>query len=159
MDRASGRLARHGTFDHLYLRTIMMVLVLVATNSFVILLLLSLPSCLHLRATPFSVEGVGACASSRIRSTPAPTPTSVVAIVRPQGRFTSYAHHRFRRRRTSHSSFWLSPCSFSPTCYPRPRPQPRADRRSLTRVRRESVMLLAFLRACRRGGHGNACHA
>jgi hypothetical protein len=24
---------------------------------------------------------------------------------------------------------------------------------------RESVMLLAFLHACRRGGHGDACHA
>jgi hypothetical protein len=41
----------------------MMVLALVATTSFVILLLFSLPSCLHLRATPFSAEDVGACAS------------------------------------------------------------------------------------------------
>jgi hypothetical protein len=41
-----------------------MVLVLVATTSFVILLLFSLHSCLHLCATPFSLEGVGACASS-----------------------------------------------------------------------------------------------
>jgi hypothetical protein len=51
-------------FGHLYLHTIMMVLGSVATTSFVILLLFSLPSCLHLRATPFSTEGVGACTSS-----------------------------------------------------------------------------------------------
>jgi hypothetical protein len=41
----------------------MMVLVSVATTSFAIQLLFSLPSCLHLRATPFSAEGVGACTS------------------------------------------------------------------------------------------------
>jgi hypothetical protein len=41
-----------------------MVLASVATTSFVILLLFPLPSCLHLCATPFSAEGIGACASS-----------------------------------------------------------------------------------------------
>jgi hypothetical protein len=41
-----------------------MVLVSVATTSFTILLLFSLPSCLHLRTTIFSTEGVGAGASS-----------------------------------------------------------------------------------------------
>jgi hypothetical protein len=64
MGRALGQLARHSPFGHLYLRTIMMALISVATTSFVILLLFSLPSCLYLRATPFSAEGVGACASS-----------------------------------------------------------------------------------------------
>jgi hypothetical protein len=63
MGHASGRLARHDIFGHLYLRTIMMVLASVATTSFAILLLFSLPSCLHLCATPFSAEGAGACAS------------------------------------------------------------------------------------------------
>jgi hypothetical protein len=45
--------------------------------------------------------------------------------------------------RTSHSSSRPSPCSSSPTYCPPPRPrwQPRADRRSSTRVRGESVML------------------
>jgi hypothetical protein len=42
---------------------------------------------------------------------------------------------------------------------PTPRSQLRTDRRSSTRVRGESVMFLAFLHACRRGGHGGACHA
>jgi|UPI000221D739 hypothetical protein len=41
-----------------------MVLASVATTSFTILFLFSLPSCLYLRTTPFSAEGVGASASS-----------------------------------------------------------------------------------------------
>jgi hypothetical protein len=145
MGRASGRLARHDSFDHLYLRTIMMVPASVITTSFVILLLFSLPSCLHLRATSFSAEGVGACAFSSYSSTPTPTPTRAVATARPRGRFTLCAHHRFRRHRTPCSSSRPSSCSSSPTCCPCPRSQPRADRRSSTRVRGESVMLLAFL--------------
>ena len=64
MGCTSSRLARHDPFDHLYLRTIIMVLASVATTSFVIPLLFFLPSCLYLGATPFSAEGVGACASS-----------------------------------------------------------------------------------------------
>jgi hypothetical protein len=64
MGRASGQLARHGPFSHLYFHTIMMVLALVVATSFSIQLLFSLLSCLCLRATPFSAEGVGACASS-----------------------------------------------------------------------------------------------
>jgi hypothetical protein len=63
MGRASGRLARHGPFGHLYLHTIMTVLASVANTLFRILFLFSILSCLHLRATPFSAEGVGACAS------------------------------------------------------------------------------------------------
>jgi hypothetical protein len=63
MGRASGRLARHGPFGHLYLHTIMMVLTSVASTSFVILLIFSLPACLHHRVTPFSADGVGAGAS------------------------------------------------------------------------------------------------
>jgi hypothetical protein len=72
MGRASGQLARHVPFGHLYLRTIMMVLVSVVTTSFVILLLFSFPSCLHLRATPFSAEGVGAGAYSPYLSDTSP---------------------------------------------------------------------------------------
>jgi hypothetical protein len=123
MGCASGRLARHGLFGHLYIRTIMMVIVSVATTSFAILLLFSLPSCLHLRAIPFSAEGVGACASSCIRPTPVPTPTRTVAIAHPRGCFTSCAHHRFCRCRMSRSSSRSSSGSSSPTCCPRPRSQ------------------------------------
>jgi hypothetical protein len=158
MGRASVWLVRHEPFGHLYFCTIMMVLVSVATTSFAILLLFSLPSCLHLRATPFSAEGVGALASSLYPSDTNPTLTRVVAIARPRGRFTSCMHHSFRRRRTSRSSSRPSHYSFSPTCCPRPRSQP-ADRHLSTWVRRELVMLLAFLCACHRGEHGGACHA
>jgi hypothetical protein len=155
MGRASGRLARHDSFGHSYLLTIMMVLASVATTSIVILLLFSLPSHASTSAPPiFSVEGVGASASSTYSS----DTDSRSDFAHPRGYFTSYAHHRFRRRRTSRSSSLPSPYSFTPTSFPRPRSQPRADRRSSTRVRGESVMLLAFLRACRRGGHGGACH-
>jgi hypothetical protein len=122
-------------FGHLYLHTIMMVLASVVTTSFVIQLLFSLlmpPPPRH----PILGRGYRSrCLLPRIRPTPALTPTRAVAIARPRGRFTSCAHHRFRRRRTSRSSSRPSPCSFSPTCCPRPRSQPRADRRSSTRYR------------------------
>jgi hypothetical protein len=72
MGCATGRLTRHDPFGHLYLRIIMMVLASVATTSFTILLPFSLPSCLHLCATPFLAEGVGACASSPYSSDTSP---------------------------------------------------------------------------------------
>jgi hypothetical protein len=72
MGCVSGRLASHNSFSHLYLRTIMMVLASVATTSFAILLLFSLTSCLHLRATPFSTEGVGVGACSPYSSDTSP---------------------------------------------------------------------------------------
>ncbi|AQK92899.1 hypothetical protein ZEAMMB73_Zm00001d009875 [Zea mays] len=50
----------------------MMVLASVAVTSFAILLLFSLPSCLGLRATPYSTEGVGAGASSPYSSDTSP---------------------------------------------------------------------------------------
>ncbi|PWZ46378.1 hypothetical protein Zm00014a_017654 [Zea mays] len=50
----------------------MMVLASVATTLFVILLLFCLPSCHHLRATPFLTEGVGAGASSPYSSYTSP---------------------------------------------------------------------------------------
>jgi hypothetical protein len=50
-------------------------------------------------------------------------------------RIIGSGHHCFRRRWTSSSSSRPSPCSSSPTCCPCPRSQPRADRRSSTRVR------------------------
>jgi hypothetical protein len=72
MGRASGQLARHDLFGHPYLRMIMMLLASVATILFVILFLFSLTSCLHLRATPFSAEGIGAGASSPYSSSTIP---------------------------------------------------------------------------------------
>jgi hypothetical protein len=134
MGRAPDQPARYDPFDHLYLRTIMMVLASVVATSFGILFLFS-PLMPPPPRHPFSVEGVGADTSPRICPTPAPTPTRVVAIARPRGCFTACTHHRFCRRRTSRSSSRPSPCSSSPTCCPCQRSQPRADRRSSTRVR------------------------
>jgi hypothetical protein len=64
MGRVSRWLARHDPFGHLYLYTIMMVLASIATTSFTILLLFSLPSCLYLHTTPFLAEDIGAGAPS-----------------------------------------------------------------------------------------------
>jgi hypothetical protein len=72
MGRASGRPASHGPIGHLYLRTITMVLALIVATLFAILLLFSLPSCLLLRATPFSTEGMGAGVSSPYSSDTSP---------------------------------------------------------------------------------------
>jgi hypothetical protein len=155
MGRASGQLARHGPFSHLYLRMKMIVLTSVATTSFVILLF-SLSPHASTSAPPHSRQRAP---PPHIHPTLAPTPTRAVAIARPRGRFISCAHHRFRRRRTCRSSFLPSPCSSTPTCCPCPWSQPRANRRSPKWVQGESVMLLAFLRVCRRGGHGGVCHA
>jgi hypothetical protein len=136
-----------------------MVLASVAATSFAILLFFSLLSCLRFRATPFLAEGVGAGATSPYSSDTSLDTDPRVAIARSRGRFTSCAHHRFRHRRTSRSSSWPSPCSSFPTYCPRPRSQPRANRCLSTRVQGESVLLLAFLYACHRGGHGGVCHA
>jgi hypothetical protein len=112
MGRASGRAARHDPFGHLYLHTIMMVLVSVAATSFAILLIFSLPSCLRLPPPHSRQRAWEQSPPPRIRSTPAPTPTRSVDMASPRGRFTVCAHHR----RTSHSSSRPSPCSSSPTC-------------------------------------------
>jgi hypothetical protein len=158
MGRASGRLATHSPFGHLYLRTIMIVLASVATTSFIILLLFSLPSCLHLRTTPFSADGVGVGISSLYSSDTSPDTDQRSGYCMSTRTFHIMRAPSFSPRRTSRSSSRPSTYSSSPTCCPRPRSQPRADRRSSTRVRGESFMLLAFLCACHRG-HGGACHA
>jgi hypothetical protein len=158
MGRASGRLGRYSPFGHLYLRTIMMVPASVATTSFAILLLFSLPSCLHLRATPFSLEGIGAYASSPYLSDTRPDTDSRSGCC-----MSTRTFHIMRAPSFSPSSdvpfvFPAFALFFHPNLLPSPTSQPRADRHSLTRVRGESVMLLAFLRTCRRGGHGGTSH-
>jgi hypothetical protein len=151
MGRASSRLTRHDPFSHLYLCTIMMVIVSVATTLFVNLLLFSLLSCLHLRTTPFSAEGVGACASSPYSDSCSGYCTSTRTFhIMHAPSFLSSSDVMF--------VFPIFACSSSPTCCPRPQSQPRADRLSSMQVQGESDMLLAFLRVCRRAGHGGACH-
>jgi hypothetical protein len=106
-------------------------------------------SCLHLRATPFSAEGVGACASSPYSSDTSPDTDSR------SGYYTSTrTFHIMRTPSFSQSSdvpfvFSTFALFFLSNLLPRPRSQPRADRRSSTRVQGESVMLMAFVRVCR----------
>jgi hypothetical protein len=153
------RLTRHDSFGHLYLHTIIMVLDSIATTSFAILLIFSLPSCLHLRATPFSTEDVGVCASSPYSSDTSPDTDSRSGYCTSTRTF--HIMHTPSFSPLSDVPF-VSPAFtlfFLPNLLLCPWSQPRADRRSSTRVRGESVMLLAFLRACHQGGHGGACHA
>jgi hypothetical protein len=89
MGRASGQPVRHDPFGHLYLRTIMMVLASVAATSFTNLLLFSLPSCLCLRATPFSVEGVRPGISSPYSSNISPDTAPCSGYCTSTGRFHS----------------------------------------------------------------------
>jgi hypothetical protein len=138
MGRASGRPVRHSPFDHLYLCTIMMVLASVVATSFVILLLLSLLSCLRLCTTPFSSEGVGAGASS-----PYSFDTSLDTDQRSGYCTSTRTFHSMRALSFSLSSDVCSssrpsPYSSSPTYCPRPRSQPLANRRLSTRVRARS---------------------
>jgi hypothetical protein len=158
MGRASGRLARHNPFGHLYLHTIMMVFASVATTSFVIILLFSLPSCLHLSATPFLAEGVGACASSPYSPDTIPNTDSRSGYCTSTRTFHIMRAPSFSPSLDAPFVFPAIALFFLPNLLPHPRSQSRADGRSSTRVRDESVMLLAFLRVCRRGGHGGACH-
>jgi hypothetical protein len=156
MGLASFRLARHGLFGHLYLRMIMMVLASVAHRS--PFYFFSLPSWLYLCATPFSAEGVGACTSS-----PYSSDTSLDTDSR-SGYCTST--RMFHIMRTIIFAIVGRPVRLPGLRLVLP-PQPAAlahgrsheptDARR--RVRSESVMLLAFVRTCRRGGHGDVCHA
>jgi hypothetical protein len=159
MGRAPEQPAIHDPFGHLYLRMIMMVLTSIAAISFVILLLYSLPSCLRLRTTHSRKRVWEQGPPPRIRPTPAPTPTRTVAIARPRGCFTACMHHRFHRRRTSHSSSRPSPCSSSPNLLPLSTVATASRPTLVDAGTGKSVLLLAFLCACRRRGHDGACHA
>jgi hypothetical protein len=156
MGRASSRLARHGSFDHLYLRTIMMVLASIATTSFIILLLFSLPSRLHLRATPFSAEGVGACTSSLYSFDTSPDTDSSSGYCTSTRTF-----HIMRAPSFSPSSdvpfvFPAFVLFFLPNLLP---PTTVAVASQPTHVQHESVMLLTFLRVCHVRRTWWRCHA
>jgi hypothetical protein len=159
MGDASGRPARRGPFGHLYVRTIMVVLASVVATSFAILLLFSLPSCLCLCATPFLVEGVGAGISFPYSSNTNPKTDPRCGYCTSTRTFRSMRAPSFSPSSDVSFVFPAFALFFLPNLLPRQRSQPRADRRSSTRVRGESVLLLAFLRVCRRGGHNGAYHA
>jgi hypothetical protein len=137
----------------------MMVHASVVTTLFVILLLFSLPSCLHLCATPFSTEGVGACASSPYSSDTSPDTDS--RSVYCTSTRTFHIMHAPLFSPSSDASFVFPAFTlfFLPNLLPPPTVAATSRPILVSRVQHESVMLLAFLRACRRGGHGGACHA
>jgi hypothetical protein len=136
-----------------------MVLVSVATTSFTILLLFSLPSCLHLRTAPFSAEGVGLGAFSLYSSDTIPDTDSRSCYCMSTRTFHIICAPSFSPSSDVPFVFLAFVLFFLPILLPHPRSQPRADRRSSMRVRGELVILLAFLCSCRRGGHGGAYHA
>jgi hypothetical protein len=131
----------------------MIVLDSVVATSFVILLLFSLPSCLRLRATPFSAEGVEADASSPYSSDTSPYTDPRSGYCTSMRTFHSMRAPLFSPLSEVSLVFLAFAMFFLPNLLPRPRLQPRADRRSSTRIWGVSVLLLAFLRACCRGGH------
>jgi hypothetical protein len=94
----------------------MIFLLSVATTSFVILLLFSLPSCLHLRATPFSAEGVGACVSSPYSSDTSPDTDSCSGYCTSMITFHIMRPPSFSPSSDARSSSRPSPYSSSPFC-------------------------------------------
>ena len=145
-------------FGHLYLRTIIIVLASVAATSFVMLLLFSLPSYLRLRAIPFST-GVGADASSPYSSDTSPDtdPRSGYCT-------STRTFHIMRAPLFSPSSdvpfvFPAFALFFLPNLLQLPTAAAASRPTLVDAGTGESVLLLAFIRACRRGGHDGACHA
>jgi hypothetical protein len=158
MGRALDQPARHGSFGHLYICTIIMVLVSVVTTSFVILLLFSLLSCLHFHATHSWQRTWEQAPPPRIRPTLAPTLTCVMAIAHLRGCFTACTHHRFL---SSDVPFVFPTFAlfFLPNLLPLPTVAAASRPMLVDAGTGESVLLLAFLRACRRGGHDGVWHA
>jgi hypothetical protein len=158
MGRVSGRSARHDSFDHLYLRTIMMVLASVAVTSFAILLLFSLPSCLGLRATPYSTEGVGAGASSPYSSDTSPDTDPRSGYCTSTRTFHSIHAPSFSPSSDVLFVFLAFALFFLPNLLPPPMVAAARQPTLVDAGTGESVLLLAFLSACRRGGHGGTYH-
>jgi hypothetical protein len=159
MGCAPGWPARHNLFSHLYLHTIMMVLASVAATSFAILLLFSLPSCLRLRATPFSAEGVGAGASSPYSSKTSPDTDPCSGYCTSVRTFHSMHAPSFSPSSDVPFVFLTFTLFFLPNLLPPPTVAAVSRPTLVDAGTCESVLLLAFLHACHRGGHGGACHA
>jgi hypothetical protein len=149
MGRALGRPAKHDSFGHLYLRTVIMVLVSIAATSFAILLLFSLPSCPRLRTTPFSAEGVRTGVSSPYSSDTNPDTDSR------SGYYTSTrTSHNMRAPSFLPSSdilfvFSIFALFFLTNLLPPPMVAVASRPMLVDAGTGESVLLLAFLCACR----------
>jgi hypothetical protein len=137
----------------------MMVFASVVATSFAILLIFCLPSCLCLRATPFSTEGVRAGTSSPYSSDTSPDTD-------PRNGYctSTRTFHRMCAPSFSQSSdilfvFPSFTLFFLPNLLPPPTVAAASRPTLVDTSTSESVLLLAFLRAYLRGGHGGACHA
>jgi hypothetical protein len=157
--RALGRPARHGPFGHLYLCMIMMFLASVVATSFSILLLFSLPSCLHLHAIPFSAEGVGAGASSPYSSDTSPNTNPRSGYCTSMRTFHNMCAPSFSPSSDVLFVFLDFAMFFLPNLLPPPTVAAASRPTLVDASTGEPVLLLAFLHACRQGGHGGAYHA
>jgi hypothetical protein len=159
MGRAPGRPTSHGPFGHLHFRTLMMVLALVAATLFAILLLFSIPSCLCLCATPFSVEVVGAGASSSYSSDTSPDTDPCSGYCMSTRMFHSMRAPSFSPSSDVPFVFPAFALFFIPNLLPPPMVVVASQPTLVDVGMGESVLLLAFLHVCHRGGHGGAWHA
>jgi hypothetical protein len=160
MGRVLNQPVRHGPFDHLYLCTVMMILASVVATSFVILLLFSLPSCLRGSASTPPILGRG-CESKRLL----PVFARYQSRHRPMQWLLHVHEGVSQHARTLFFAVVGRPVRLPvlrPVLPPNLLPLPTVtvtSRPTLVDVDTgESVLLLAFLRACRRGGHDDACH-
>ncbi|PWZ08093.1 hypothetical protein Zm00014a_028911 [Zea mays] len=136
----------------------MMVLASVAATSFAILLLFSLLSCLRLRASPFSVEGMGADASSPYSFDISPDTDPHSGYCTSTRTFHNMCAPSFSPSLDVPFVFPTFALFFLPNQLPPPTVVVASRPMLVDMGTGESVLLLAFLRACRRGGHGGVCH-
>ena len=136
----------------------MMILASVATNSFVILLLFSLLSYLHLHATPFSTEGVGADASSSYSSDTSPDTDPRSGYCTSTRTFHSMHTPSFSPSSDVPFVFPTFTLFFLPNLLPPPTIAAASRPTLVDAGTGKSVLLLAFLRVCRQGGHDGVCH-
>jgi hypothetical protein len=155
----SGRPAKHDPFGHLYLRTIMMVLALVATTLFAILLLFSLPSYLRLRATHSQQRAWEQAPPPRIHLIPAFDTDPCSGYCTSTRMFHSMHAPSFSTSLGVPFVFAAFALFFLPNLLPPPTFATASRPTLVNACTGESVLLLDFLRACRQGGHGGAYHA
>ena len=150
MGRVSGQPTRHGSFDHLYLRMIMMVLASVVATSFVICFFSLSP---HAPASAPHILGRG-CGSRRLL--PYSSDTSPDTAPHSGYCTSTRVFHNIHAPSFSPSSdvpfvFSAFALFFLPNLLPPPTVA-ATGQPTLVDAGTGAVLLLTFLRACRRGG-------
>jgi hypothetical protein len=108
---------------------------------------------------PFSVEGVGAGASSPYSSNSSPDTDPRSGYCTSTRVFHSMHAPSFSPSSDVPFVFPAYALFFLPNLLPRPTVAAASQPTLVDADTGESVLLMAFLRACRRGGHDGACHA